>query len=1160
MPKKVWNIISFEKGINKVLNPRVLTPSESYQIKNLDITNGSLLKTFRTSFRRIWSQAGWDSLFSITSITDNIISPPGDFNWTQDILSLGTVNPEMDPTNTDRFNACNTPISSHANGFNLYYCSHDYQFPVPKEIHLREIEYPIDEVYSYYSVGGVTYTEDSQAGYDNTLPFQDILADPYWNSDIAGEPQDGDVYKDGGAEFILYAIQTGLAADYGYEEGAQIHIYDMTNNVVMADAIRLDHIPNDEHYSVGPPRVCYNYVDGSLRMLDSNFNRNTPNIINDTGVFKILSNHMAKTQYLKKILFPAITPDEAAEIDDNNEFTGGTNIINDEDFSLGIPIAAGEGGATWWQRYQEEDNSLDMPIVGNTDLTDIMFYHPQWYSKDDTNYPSNNYNPHYMEMSGEGSIPASGDPYPGSASMGQTGLAPSGELGVTPPDEIHDADAVCFIQWVMYSHVALDDYPGNISPNGWEWFLFNHGQHGDDMFVDSISLFEYNNYINGLFQSWGGFDESYMPFILHHPFTSSQQNDFSAATNGLHQLEFEYKLVAKCTKTGDWQNNLETVGAPQGAAGETFYGYLRLNFWWGSVYGAEDFLGTENSIEMYINDTQLNQWQTFREYTIAGPIGVNGTDLADYLSFAPEFIGNMVDDDNISDPGEPQTSFWQNGDRIHLYICIRNVRLSPWDPSAANMVVGNPVTAQWLVNPQEPYGYQGDESDPWHLALREPEGTTLMQDAVLMLGDGEGDEDEYEYDANVDPIQRRFWNGYVQHITTKYFFEFGDYRHHHNPAGTEDKGHRGPLPISGNTWNIPSVSPISYQIPFAWGTAENGNEYSDPTNSDKGWVSIGDGIVYPGEWIDHAVMGFPDANAYDTNTVLPEEIGILSMYQKINKPACVYSSYYLEMQMKFEYCPMAGSGLGTFLNVNDGASMGDQDQAITFIYESWVEQIGKHVLTYKYVDPDDNIEKVAEWGYVRDNVPSIEGTDIYGLIGYAINLYYRNGEGGSGTREWRLHTVPFVPHQGSWNTGGSGGEIWLDEDEEVLGPFTALSLDQQQEAIFHDLVKVPPFVWYSYQGDPLHGLSGWTWSLGGNPYKDTSHITARATFGSDFPIFHHMYTFVDQGSSIHDSHVFEYEDVNDNNEILIKKMKNVVEYDYLQIVDIRGCTLDVNGN
>ena len=43
----------------------------------------------------------------------------------------------------------------------------------------------------------------------------------------------------------------------------------------------------------------------------------------------------------------------------------------------------------------------------------------------------------------------------------------------------------------MYSHVALDDYPGNISPNGWEWFLFNHGQHGDDMFVDSISLFEY---------------------------------------------------------------------------------------------------------------------------------------------------------------------------------------------------------------------------------------------------------------------------------------------------------------------------------------------------------------------------------------------------------------------------------------------------------------------------------------------------------------------------------------------------------------------------------------------------------------------------------------------------------------------------------------------
>ena len=492
MPKKVWNIISFEKGINRAVNPRVLTPPESIQIKNLDITNGSLLKTFRTSFNRIWSAAGWQELFSITSIYDNILAPPDDFFWFPDIITLGTVNPDMDPGNQELANACNSRISTYANGYNLFYCSHDYQFPVPREIHLRELEYPLDFHYTYYAVGGTVYTsDDSWLMEPEGLPFQDINADPYWNSMLLGEPQDGDVYKKGGAEFLLYAIQTGLAAQHGYEEGAQIHIYDMTNNVLMADSIRLDHIEDSNHYEVGPPKVCYSYIDGSIRIVDGNYNRNEPNIVNDANIFIIHSNHMAKVQYLKKILFKALTPEEASDIDDANEFTGGLNILNDADFSMGIPLVEGVGGATWFQTIPEETNDNYMPIVANSDLTQAMFYHPLWYSKDDTVHPSNSFNPHYLSHSGTGSVPG-GNVFPGSDGTQGTNL--SGDGGVMTPSAIHDADAVCFIQWVCYSHAVLDD--AYLETSGTDNWLFLHGEHGDDMMTDSIDLVEYNNYIN----------------------------------------------------------------------------------------------------------------------------------------------------------------------------------------------------------------------------------------------------------------------------------------------------------------------------------------------------------------------------------------------------------------------------------------------------------------------------------------------------------------------------------------------------------------------------------------------------------------------------------------------------------------------------------------
>lgn len=1170
MPKKVWNIISFEKGINKVINPRVLTPQESFQIKNLDITNGSLLKTFRTSFNRIWSQGGWESLFSITSINDNIIQPPGDFHWFEDIITLGTVNPDMDATNTELTDACNTPLSSYANGHNLFYCSHDYQFPVPKEVHLRELEYPIDDQHIYYAVGGVTYNESTQAGYDDTLPFQDINADPYWNSILPDEPQNGNVYRDLGSEFLLYAIQSGLAAQYGYDEGAQIHIYDMTNNILMADSIRLDHINNSDHYKLGPPKVCYSYIDGSIRIVDGNYNRNEPNIVNDAQVFIIHSNHMAKVQYLKKILFNALTPEEAADIDNANEFTGGLNILNDDDFSLGIPLSEGVGGASWFQRIPEETGDIYMPIVANTNLDQGMYYHPLWYSKDDTEYPSNGFNPHYKAMSGIGSIP-SGDPYPGSNSI--EGQNAELALGITPPDDIHDADAVCFIQWVCYSHSVLDD---SLAEDN---FLFLHGQHGDDMHNDSIDLVEYNNYINGLWDTNFGFDETYQPFILHQPFTPNQQNEFSSAQNGLHQLEFEYKLVAKCTKNlgNSWLNHLEGYYQEESTVGGMWGGFMRLNFFWGSNYDADDFVGFESSIDLPIRNETLNTWSTYREYTFGGPIA--GNNIADYLSFMPEFIGDMVDDDNISNPGDPTQSYWMNGDRIHFFICVKNVRLSPWDPSAANMIIPNPQT-EVAITPHPSQNievpYLGDDTDPWHLTLREPDGTTVLRNKVDMLSSG-----VYAYDPTATPIpKRRYWNGWHQHTnsimgTGKYLWRFRDFRYDFGGAMDmhgEDRGHRGPkyrgLDDSNIETGTPQIGPLYQQVPFATG-GHLGTFPETIAQNDNGWFSLVQGKIIPGTEMDTAAIGFPDPDAYNGTTPLPNEIPILSMYQRINKSAAVYSSYKLEMQAKYEYGFYIP--LGNFWNVDDGAAMYDETAGLNYWYEVWIEAVGKRLLLYKYVDPDDGFEKVAEWGYVKDNVPSVSGADVYALVGFHVNLFYREPIDlempETSNKQWRSHTVPFLPVEGTWSTPGSGQNFYVDPEDPDLGiitDFKQLSLEQQLQAIYTDCVRVPTLQWNSYQNDPNHSLSGWQfigqWNgASGDSYQsENHHITLQAQMGSDFNVWRHYYIFDGISNETLESNmfnpdIFPREDVNDDNEVLLKKMNDLYTYDYIQINQINGC-------
>ena len=346
------------------------------------------------------------------------------------------------------------------------------------------------------------------------------------------------------------------------------------------------------------------------------------------------------------------------------------------------------------------------------------------------------------------------------------------------------------------------------------------------------------------------------------------------------------------------------------------------------------------------------------------------------------------------------------------------------------------------------------------------------------------------------------------------------------------------------------------QIPFASGTSIDYEYVETMDQNDNGWFSIVQGKLIPGTEMDHNVIGFPDPNASGT---VPDEIPCLSFYQKINKTAAVYTSYKLELQIKFEYGFLIP--LGNFYSVNDGASQYDEAAALHWWFENWIEGVGKRCLLYKYIDPDDGFEKVAELAYVRDNVPSVTGADVYGIVGPHINLFYReplDPELPDGDKQWRSHTVPFLPVEGSWSTPGSGGEVLVDEDDPEMGivtDFKQLTMDQQLEAIYYDCISIPTTTWNSYNNDPNHGLSGWQFvgQYTGAYMRESHHIRVQAQMGSDFNVWRHFYAFAGDNESfttglIFDEDLFPRDDVNDDNEVLLRRMNDLYTYDYLMDV------------